>query len=185
MNVNRDTTSHHLETNRRRPMPPPPKDAFTLIELLVVIAIIVILAGLAFPAAQGALKSARKTEVRSMAQQIKTAIGAYYAEYGVYPSLDKSITDNKFYEIMTATGTGTNQNSRGIRFLEVPAKFIGKDGGIQTPYRFLPSATNFTLVLDTNYDGKISFPGAPDGTNGTIAVYVTDPDNANKYIGTW
>jgi prepilin-type N-terminal cleavage/methylation domain-containing protein len=154
--------------------------AFTLIELLVVIAIIAILAGLGFAGVSGAFKTARKAEVRAMANQIKLGITAYYSEYGTYPSNQR--TDTAFLTMMTG---GTNGNRRGVRFLEVPGKFTNSSG-IVTPARFYSSGqSNYTLILDTNYDGRIRLPGQSQDTGGNIAVYVTDPDSPTKYIGTW
>ena len=167
-------TRHTSHAAGRRP------SAFTLIELLVVIAIIAILAGLGFAGVNGALKTARKSEVRAMANQIKLGMISYYAEYGTYPTNLK--TDTAFLATMTG---GTNGNRRGIRFLEVPGKFTNATG-IVTPLRFYPSGqSNFTLIVDTNYDGKIRLPGQSQDTGGNVAAYVTDPDSSTKYIGTW
>jgi len=63
------------------------KDAsFTLVELLVVVSIIGLLAGLGFPAISGAMKAGKRTEVAAMAESIKTAVNAFYAEYSAYPA---------------------------------------------------------------------------------------------------
>lgn len=80
--------------------------AFTLIELLVVIAIIAILAGLAFPAMQGALDSGRKADARNDVAQIAAAVKAYQLEYGRLPAANNVIREL------------TGENNRGIVFLE-------------------------------------------------------------------
>jgi len=163
--------------------------AFTLIELLVVIAIIVILAGLGFSAVSSSLKTAKKAEVRSMANQIKAAIAAYHAEYGTYTTNAKTTAD--FYKIMTAQDTKNNR--RGIRFLEIPAKFLDKDS-IVTPERLYEDPKKretFSIVTDAMagsggkpYDGKIKLPDGKE-ISGSIAVWVPDPEKPTNYLGTW
>jgi len=162
--------------------------AFTLIELLVVIAIIVILAGLAFPAVQGALMSGKKAEVRATANQIKLALSSYYAEYGTYPLVTNA--NPQFLQAMLgATNIPTVPNRRGIRFLEFTDKWTNSDG-IVTPDRFLPTRTVFSIAVDTNYDGRIDVPSITNSSTltnigGSIAVWVPDPTQTNKIIGTW
>jgi len=159
--------------------------AFTLIELLIVMAIIAILAGLGFGAVSGALKSAKKAEVRSMANQIKLALTSYYSEYGTYPPVQT--TDSAFLTAMSGGSTvATIPNRRGIRFLEVPAKFTNSSG-IVTPRGFdkQNGQVNFSVIVDSNYDGKIQLPGGGQEASGSIAVYVSDPDKPTNYVGTW
>jgi prepilin-type N-terminal cleavage/methylation domain-containing protein len=154
---------------------------FTLIELLVVIAIIAILAGLGFAGVNGALKTARKAEVRAIANQIKAGLTTYYADYGTWPT-NFTKTETGFLRIMD--GTDTTNNRRGIRYLEVPPKFTNSSG-IVTPKGFYPGGqSNFVLVLDTDYNGKINLPGGSNAS-GSVAVYVTDPDNSARHVGTW
>lgn len=164
----------------------PPREratAFTLIELLVVIAIIAILAGLGFGAVGGALKTAKKAEVRSMANQIKLGLTSYYSEYGTWPTV--TTTDPAFLQAMTgSSAVPTIPNRRGIRFLEVPAKFTNSSG-IVTPKGFDKSGgqLNFNVVVDSDYNGKITLPGGE--ASGSVAVYVADPDKPTNFIGTW
>jgi prepilin-type N-terminal cleavage/methylation domain-containing protein len=161
---------------RRRPA------AFTLIELLVVIAIVAILAGLGFAGISGALNTGRKAEVRAMANQIKVAISAFNAEYGRFPT--NATTDAAFLNLMT--GSDTRNNPRGIRFLEPPPKFTNSSG-IVTPPKFYRNGgqSNFTLVIDTDYDGRITLPPPSGSTFGSVAVHVPDPTSQGKVIGTW
>lgn len=176
------TKSRSLATRHSPFVPGRRPAAFTLIELLVVIAIIVILMGLGFSGITGAMKTARKSEVRSMANQIKLAVQNYYTEYGVYPT-NMTKTDSAFLTMMTG---GTNGNRRGLRFIEAPTKFTNSSGMV-TPKGFYADGgqSNFNIVVDTNYDGKIRLPGQSADTAGSLAVYVTDPENPNKFLGTW
>jgi prepilin-type N-terminal cleavage/methylation domain-containing protein len=163
--------------------PPRKASGFTLIELLVVIAIIAILAGLAFPAVQGALSSARNAEVRSMANQIKLAISSYYAEYGTYPNVTNANTS--FLSAMTGSTNATGiPNRRGIRFLEVPAKFTNSSGIVTPPKFYSGTQSNFSIVTDTNYDGRITLPDGKE-VSGSVAVWVRNPKQTNQFIGTW
>jgi len=179
------------------------RSAFTLIELLVVITIIAILAGLSLAVMGGVQQSARTTEVKAMANQIKAALSAYYAEYGVYPTNRQ--TDAAFVSAMTgATNVTTLPNRRGIRFLEIPKKFwstgdtfTAGSTTIQTPARFYPKAKRETFQIltdamsagsggaDVPYDGKIVLPGTTTPSPGTVAVFVPHPDSKKTGAGAW
>ena len=167
--------------------------AFTLVELLVVISIIGLLAGLAVPAINGALKSAKKSEVAAVAQSIRTAVLAWNSEYGTWPTNNLTAsgtsftTDNNFLGMMT-TSTNTN-NPRGIIFLEIPAKFTNASG-IVTPNGYLKgSNATFTFAVDSFGTGTVSNIGYenPKLTLRT-SVAVWAPDSAaptSKSVGTW
>ena len=164
--------------------------AFTLVELLVVISIIGLLAGLAVPAINGAMKSAKKSEVAAVAQSIRTAIIAWNSEYGTWPtngvtaSGTSFTTDKNFFDMMTTT---TNNNPRGIIFLEVPTKFTNSTG-IVTPTGYLKgSNASFRFAVDAAGTGVVSNVGF-ENTNLRTAVAVWAPDSANpttKSVGTW
>lgn len=167
-------------------LPPREVAAFTLIELLIVIAIIAILAGLGFGAVGGALQSAKKAEVRSMANQIKLALTSYYSEYGIFPTA-LTTTDSAFLQAMTgSSAVPTIPNRRGIRFLEVPSKFTNSSG-IVTPkgYDNRTGQINFKVVVDSDYNGKIQLPVGSEEASGSIAVYVPEPYPGTNFIGTW
>jgi prepilin-type N-terminal cleavage/methylation domain-containing protein len=164
--------------------------AFTLVELLVVISIIGLLAGLAVPAINGALKSAKKAEVAAVAQSIRTAIIAWNSEYGTWPtngvtaSGTSFTTDGNFLGMMTTT-TNTN-NPRGIIFLEVPTKFTNSTG-IVTPTGYLKgSNASFRFAVDSAGTGMVSNVGF-ENTNLSSSVAAWAPDNTrpNQSVGTW
>lgn len=164
--------------------------AFTLVELLVVISIIGLLAGLAVPAINGALKSAKKAEVANVAQSIRTAILAWNSEYGTWPTNELTGTDYfettaTFYTRM-ATTNDTN-NPRGVIFLEIPAKFLDGESNIVTPSGFIKGERpNLRFKVDADGSGLLTGVGY-EGTNlrTSVAVWARDPDKTNRSIGTW
>ena len=166
-------------------------NSFTLVELLVVISIIGLLAGLGLPAINGAIQAGKKAEVASMAESIKTAVNAFYAEYSQYPS-NSGKTDTNFLALMATTNsTGASvQNTRGIAFLEVPPKFTNASG-IVTPKGFSTNTNNtFLILIDTGGVGFVnpkSISSALTNTNvpSSVAVWVVDPKEAKKAVGTF
>lgn len=145
--------------------------AFTLIELLIVIAIIAILAGLAFPAVQGALESSKKAQARNDVQQIAAAIRAFELEYGRQPdaqtAADKWLPDNT--SVMRAlTGQDATLNPRTIRFIE-PKTTTGTKGGYnETSGVFYdPWGNPYFIKLNTDYNNVIEYYG-----NNSVSVIV-------------
>jgi len=59
---------------------------FTLIELLVVIAIIALLSSVVLASLNTARAKARDAQRESAIEQMRTALGMYYADHGAYPS---------------------------------------------------------------------------------------------------
>lgn len=160
---------------------------FTLIELLVVITIIGILAGLAFPAIQGALEAAKKAEANAMVNQLKIAMTSYQTEYGVWPS---SATESAFDAGTLFTllnGNDTTDNPRKIVFMEFNTKSLRT--GAAGPTNKLPadppsSATTFVdpwhneyqMAVDTDYDNEITGPGSVGVVNSSVIIWSTGKD---------
>jgi prepilin-type N-terminal cleavage/methylation domain-containing protein len=153
---------------------------FTLIELLVVISIIAILAGLALPAMNNALNSAKKTTAKNQAVQIATAITAYETEYGRLPAFSGSNMAST--NIAMLTSADSNNNPRGINFIELSPWKAGKGGtnanGFCDPFS---SNNSYSVALDTNYANSLSNMPGQSAAGGTVQYTNT----LTKHIGVW
>ena len=154
----------------------------------MVISIIGLLAGLGIPAVTGAIQAGKKAEVAAMAESVKTAVNAFYAEYSFYPSNSSGVTDKDFLGLLSPTNTNsTGQNYRGIAFLEVPPKFTNQNG-LVTPAGFYKGGgrSNFFILMDTAGVGYVSpkVGGSNYTSPASVAVWVSDPQNSSKPLGT-
>jgi prepilin-type N-terminal cleavage/methylation domain-containing protein len=156
-------TRHTSHVTGRRPA------AFTLIELLIVISIILILAGLAFPAVQGALESAKKAQARNDVHQIAAAVRAFHLEYGRYPTSEVNTGGDggDFYTqannnsvIRALMGQDADLNPRNIVFLDAKTAKAKKGGVDISDYIFYdPWGTPYGIKMDNNYNGRTEYYG--------------------------
>ena len=160
------------------------RHGFTLIEMLIVISIIVILAGLAFPAVNGAIDSARKAQAKSTVAQIAAAVSAYETEYGKLPSWGSSV-DLAFVHILSAEDD--DANPRKIVFLEASAWKKGKGGtngnGYCDPW---DDSTPYSMALDSDYDNEIdvSPPSGSETIRKKVAVW-NENTNTRYQVKSW
>jgi prepilin-type N-terminal cleavage/methylation domain-containing protein len=128
-------------------------NAFTLIELLIVISIIAILAGLAFPAVNGAIESGKKAQARNDVNQIASAIRNFKLEYKRLPTPGT--------EIPVILGENVDgQNPKNLVLLEPKnAKGDPPKGGYRDGEIYDPWGQSYEIILDDDYDNKIEHNG--------------------------
>jgi prepilin-type N-terminal cleavage/methylation domain-containing protein len=181
---------------------------FTLIELLVVISIIIVLAAMAFGAANMAMMKAKKTEARTIENSIDLAIQAYYSEYSKLPNAGSNTdtidtTSEEGKKLITILlgkedNSSSMENPRQIAFLTVKegkAKKGGivydKTGGAGTLQGiFDPWGNPYQIVLDTDYDDEIKDPikSGQIVRNKKCIIYTLGADkkpNTNDDVKTW
>ena len=132
-----------------------------------------------------------------MAESIKTAVNAFYAEYSSYPTNSSgqtyTNTSLEFLNLISTTNTNGG-NSRGIVFLEVPPKFTNSTNGLVTPKGFISGVTqsNFFVLIDAGGLGFVNpnlVSSTLTNTNvaSSVAVWVLDPKDktGKKAVGTF
>jgi len=152
-----------------------PLRGFTLLELLVVIAIIGILAGLMFPAVNGALRRAEKSHAENTAYNLKTAISAYFTEYRKFPveagaNEESELRSNaNLMDVLLGSDSEKDGglNPRGIAFYTgKQAKPLGggryrkgitleEDGGGEL---WDPWGEHYYVRLDLDYNNRVATP---------------------------
>lgn len=137
------------------------KSSFTLVELLIVIGIIIILAGILLPVVNSGIKKADMTKAKAEITTLVNAIKQFESTYGFLPTsacdTNGKVTDYELLirilqaEELSATpppAPADVVNVRKVRFLDVQ----GNEPGTYTD----PWDNNYEILLDHDYDGKIS-----------------------------
>jgi len=166
----------------RKPFPNHAASAFTIIEILVVVSIIGLLVGMALPAIQGAMNTAKKGKAKAEMQSIITALKAYQNEYGRMPDPAKlggagdgyfgeNATPRLFLMLSGSTADTSGENPRQIVFLELPA--TSTNGSFPDPFK---QKKNYLVKIDTDGDNIVEYYGDKNG----IAVVVSLGTDGNQ-----
>jgi prepilin-type N-terminal cleavage/methylation domain-containing protein len=161
-----------------------PAAAFTLIELLVVISIIAILASIAVPVYNTAMKTARMGAVLAQARQVGFAL-RFAAEdnNGVFPA-DKNIYDEPILTSNDAFRTLLPAYCDNEKIFSAPSSKAGgkTDGKIDSPSQILERGENHWAYIS----------GLTNTSNSTWPLIVDHTDGSGQYStdetaigGTW
>ena len=183
---------------------------FTLMELLVVISIILILAGMSFAVSTKVLEKAKKARAANTASQLVQAISTYYTEYRKYPvktaggGQDTTVqSSNELMDVLLAA-EGNELNPRRIVFFSGnQAKGSSKryrggvagsgTGGGTLHDPFDKGTGLYTVVMDTNYNGRLADPETGGGSENipkSVIAWSFGPDGEDDKgkkddIATW
>jgi prepilin-type N-terminal cleavage/methylation domain-containing protein len=153
--------------NRPHKSSKPSLRGFTLIELLVAVLIIGILAAIALPQYQFAVKKSRAMEILSIIRTIAQAEEIYYLTNGRYTAnkdeLDVDFKDSKYYDILlekqgTIFDIKVMLKGKGNKSSHVFRYFGQKSSGGDDTYRVYDTYTGHFLCIipqDDNSDEKL------------------------------
>ncbi len=157
------------------------KTGFTLMELMVVVAIIFFLAAISVPQYFKYVARVKQAEVAINLASLHTAMQAYYAEHGQYPSALGG-AEGAGWMPANYRGGGKNETFLYTYGFNVPGGQEGIHyftGSLETPVEFLGA----TYIEN---DGFVGAAAADIRGRGTIDVWTVDEtrriENSNKGI---
>ncbi len=141
---------------------------FTLIEMLVVITIIAVLAGIAFPVANGVMRRARNVKVQTVVKDLQVAVNGYHTEYsGRFPvpadsGSDTTVNTEDSEFLGALLGEEDNpMNAREVAFIELPLAKNGVGGlsGTEGSYSLVDEWGNpYVVIMDTDGNNRLENP---------------------------
>ncbi len=132
--------------------------------------------GLLIPSVTGVLENAKRTQAKNDVTQIATAVIAYETEYGKLPP------DANLYQVL-GNLEDTDENPRGIVFLEFPDDKGGKNGWTGSDY--VDSwGVPYQIDIDSDYDNRVTGDGQP--VRKRVAVWSEgNPKKPKKLVASW
>jgi hypothetical protein len=123
--------------------------------------------------------------------QIATAVTAYETEYGKLPGVTGAAdpppgnVTSQFIKILT--GEDTNNNPRGIVFIEVQeAKPAAKRSGTNGTGFIDPWGNSYQIAIDGSYDNTISAGNPSESLRKKVAVWSNPTEKANRRaVSSW
>lgn len=113
----------HLAKNKKRCQTEVTSKGFTLIEVMVVCVIVAILASIAYPSYQNAVRRAKRTEAQSMLMQLMQQQERYYSKNNSYIAFSSNSTDENEKKFPWFSGTTAEKSAY---------EFSGAVGGKET-----------------------------------------------------